>query len=198
MHSNPNAMEITLHLSDGRLVPFSQPEDGQAGDLFEGVPLSDVFKRKILILRADQSVSLFQTDKIVRIDVSRLDPGSCFWDDQVQADQIADYDFQWLQETLTAVKNQFPEKRRIDDVIVAADVELVNSEHLFLRVEFHTSDPTNTPQDLFLDQILNAGGLMVRLREGGFSIINPKSLVRLTFCPAPDRFKVAQAVKATG
>lgn len=193
MHSNTDPVEVTLHLTDGRVIVFKQPEGASSRPLFEGAQLAGLFKRELFVLRGEQSVSLFPTDKVVRLDVSRLLPEWVDDAEEIRADQIADYDFQWLRETLAAVNKQFPDRPRLEDVIVAADLELSNSDHIYLRVEFRVDDAGRPPQELLIDQILNCGGLPIRLREGGFGVINPKALVRLTLCPVPEDMKVCKA-----
>ena len=198
MYSSRNALEIALHLNDGRVVLFNQPDGGHADNILGGISAGQVFGRRVLLLRGEDSVSLFPSDKIARLDISQMVPSFSCSDDVVQADQIADYDFQWLRETLTAVQRQFPMSRRIDNFILAADLELANSEHLYLRVEFRGEGVVKRPQELFIDRLLNSGDLLVRLREGGYSIINPKSVVRLTIYPVVDSVEEITVDKAVG
>ncbi len=198
MYSSCNALEIALHLNDGRVVLFNQPDGGHADNILGGISAGQVFGRRVLLLRGEDSVSLFPSDKIARLDISQMVPSFSCSDDVVQADQIADYDFQWLRETLTAVQRQFPMSRRIDNFILAADLELANSEHLYLRVEFRGEGVVKRPQELFIDRLLNSGDLLVRLREGGYSIINPKSVVRLTIYPVVDSVEEITVDKAVG
>jgi hypothetical protein len=198
MHPNSKVFDMTLHLNDGRLVVFSRKDERESEELLNAIAPSEVFSRKALILRNEESLSLFPTDKIARLEFSQMISQWTDPDEVMQADQIADYDFQWLRETLSAVKRQFPENRRLDDSILAADLELANSEHLFLRVEFSAPTGNGNPKELLIDRILNTGGLIVRLREGGFTTINPKSVVRLTLYPMPNTAEVSHVNRAVG
>jgi hypothetical protein len=106
--------------------------------------------------------------------------------DPIQADQIADYDFQWLKETLSAVQRTLRRTNRSENLILAADLELTNGERVFLRVEVKDGAMADQPQLALLNRIGSSTGFPIRLRGGGYAIVNPSNLMRLTIYPLTD------------
>ena len=187
MCSSTNALEIVIHLLNGRAARFGQSDTTRAAELLGCIDPATVFQDRTLLLCGQDSLSVFPTDQIVRVEINRLLPKWTERPDSIRADQIADYDYRWLCDTLSAVQETIARTDCLANLIVAAEVELANAERFYLRLEAKGGDDVCSAQESLVAQLFESGGLLVRMRTGGYTIVNPAAVARFTICPALSR-----------
>jgi hypothetical protein len=177
-------LEILLHLENGRTARFSQSDPALATELMTSIDPSSIFKKRTLLLCGEESFSVFPTDQIVRVETNHIPPEWIDDSTEIRADQIADYDYRWLCDTLSAVHETVSKADWLSTLIVAAEVELSNAERFYLRIEAPCSKDQDSALQELVSRVLESGGLLTRMRTGGYSVINPARFVRFTLCPA--------------
>ena len=180
-------LEIQLHLEDGRITRFVQHDAAQAQDTLAHVQPTKLFGQKVLLLGDGGSMSAFQLDKVVRVDLITTEtPDYPFYNGVLDIQQITPDEFheRFHSETFMALRD-IALAHPGDPLTVFSEMELVNGERVFMQVCVQVSQRTPLEQGLFVSQLFGAHGLHGRRRGGGVVILNPASIVRFTLYPAP-------------
>ncbi len=181
------ALEIHVHLEDGRITRFVQNDVALAQSLLAQIQPTKLFGQKVLLLGSADSMSAFQLDKVVRIDlIAHNTPDYPFYNNVLDIQQITLDEFheRFHSETFAALR-QIALEHPGDPLTVFSEMELVNGERIFMQVCVQVSQRTPLEQGLFVSQLFGAHGLHGRRRGGGVVILNPASIVRFTLYPPP-------------
>ena len=185
--SQPSALEIHVHLEDGRVQKFQQPDTQAAQNLLAHLQPTKLFGQKVLMLGGADSLTAFQLSEVVRIDlISAQTPDYPFYNRVLDIEQITPDEFQqrYRPQTFAALR-QSAQAHPGEPITVFAELELVNGERLFIQVCVKVEERLPLEQGIFVSQLFSTTGIHCRRREGGVVIVNPANIVRLTFYPAP-------------
>jgi hypothetical protein len=184
MRAAPSSLEIHVHSTDGHVSRFGQNDPEQVRGLLDQIQPGRIFGQRHLILAGGASMSIFPTGAVARIDLVM----DCF----------PDWPFHHgILDVREITEEEFRQRYRPAEypgtlpgapgatVQVYGEIELANGERLFLEVQTQVEPRLPVEQSLYFQQILSAHSLYARRHGGGAILLNPASIVRLTFYPGP-------------
>ena len=181
--SEETALEVHLHLEDGRISKFRQEDPARIAAILSHLVPARLFIAKQFILAGVDSLSAMQTAFIVSVDfISDALPQWEFLYNAQDIEQISEETFR------TDFK---PEEYKIvyppAVVEIFAEIELVSGQRLFIRLKLPLDRPSIQPIEMamFLQNIVASHGFYFRRLGGGLTIVNPAQIVRFTFYPGP-------------
>ena len=181
MSTTPHALEVHIHLVDGRVIQFVQDQVVAAQKVLDHIQPKRLFTAQNLMVGGGHALTAIPSSAIVRLDLI--------------GDRLPDWSFQFEAEDIQEITEEDYIARYRPDALemalpgeritVYAEMEMANGQRLFTEV--HTRLELRLPleQNVFIQQIFSAGGLHFRRRTGGISILNPANITRLTFYPGP-------------
>jgi hypothetical protein len=175
--------ELHVYSVDGYVSRFEVKEAAWE-KLLEHLQPGRVFAQPYLMAGADRSLSIFPTARVVRVDlVMEGFPDWPFPYGAHDIQEISAADF----ETRYRPEDYAPGHLPADGAPIVVFVEIEVSSGQRLHLEVHTRRETRLPveQGMFFQQILSAHSLFARRQGGGVLLLNPASVVRLTFHPGP-------------
>jgi hypothetical protein len=184
MTAIPSSLELHIHSVDGHVARFVQTEPGAVRRLFDHIQPSKIFEQRQLVVASGHSLALFPCTAIVRVDlVMEGFPDWEFHHGISNIQEITEEEFR---------QRYHPERIDADPplppgapVVAYAEIELADGERIFSEVHTHVEARLPIEQSMFLQQLLTAPSLYSRRRGGGAIVINPASIVRVTFYPGP-------------
>jgi hypothetical protein len=184
MSAIPSSLELHVHSVDGHVARFVQNEPGAVRRLFEHIQPSKIFEQRQLVVASGHSLAIFPCTAIVRVDlVMEGFPDWEFHHGLSNVQEITEEEFR---------QRYDPEQYHAGHplppgapVVVYAEIELADGERIFSEVHTHVEARLPVEQSMFFQQLLTAPSLYTRRRGGGAIVINPASIVRLTFYPGP-------------
>jgi hypothetical protein len=184
MSAIPSSLELHIHSLDGHVARFVQTEPEAVRRLFEHIQPGHIFEQRQLVVTSRHSMAIFPCAAIVRVDL--VMEGFPDWEFHHGISNI-----QEITEEEFGQRYQ-PERYHADHplppgapVIAYAEIELAEGERIFSEVHTHIEARLPVEESIFLQQILSAPSLYSRRRGGGAILVNPASIVRLTFYPGP-------------
>jgi hypothetical protein len=176
------ALEIHLHLEDGRTVTFAQNDAATAQKILSHIDPHKVFAQHPIILSSKHSMTTILPSALVRIDL--------IGDNLPHWPQL--HNVQEVQEISEEVFRQrfrpelYAQPARPGEVVTAyAELALVNGSRIFVEVRIEVEERLPADQAVFIQQLFTAGGLHAKKRGGGISLLNPAKLVSFSFYPGP-------------
>lgn len=182
--SKYKGITLRVHLADGSTELFHQPDTALAHKMRAGLEPAQIFSKPRLVVAGEHFKSVYVSEHILRVDVIQLDeahwqfPGG--YSDMVE---LTESEFR------QQARLDHPEKmaRReqattVGDLLVSfLKLHMVGGRNYFLMIEFPVKLPTENHS--FLHFMLSKNALHLRLREGGYGIINLANLVGYTVYP---------------
>ncbi len=179
------ALEIHIHLEDGRIVKFTQPDAALAKKILDHIQPNRFFLQSHLIIDGDYAITTFPCAGICRIDL--IGDSLPVWPFHFVTDmqQIPEEEFQRRIQPEPRAGQTPPPPAVGSSIMAYGEFELVNGERLFTALEIQVEQ--RLPQDLghVIQQIFSLGGMHARRQEGGIVLINPAKIVRLAIHPGP-------------
>lgn len=182
MPSTATALEIHLHLEDGRIIKFAQNDAVTAQKILSHIDPHKVFAQPPIIFSGKHSLTTILPSAIVRIDlIGENLPNWPYLHNVQEVQEISEEEFrQRFRPELAA------QPARPGEIVTAyAELELVNGSRIFVEVRIEVEERLPADQAVFIQQLFIAGGLHARKRGGGISLVNPAKLVSFSFYPGP-------------
>jgi hypothetical protein len=187
MNTSTIPLSIYIHLEDGRVAKFAQPDAPVAKQVIRRIQPNKLFSEPSLILGGDQATVVFQTSKVVRVDlVTDIDVHWPYPNHVVDAQEITEEEFQkCLQQEEDRAKypEWIPSISKL--VMVLAEVELVSGARIFLKILTRQFNRMPLDESISLHHFFALGGLHARRCGGGVMLVNPASIVRFAFYSGP-------------
>jgi hypothetical protein len=186
MSSTAPALEIHIHLEDGRIVKFAQPDATLAKKILDSIQPHRLFNQQHLIIDGDYAITAFPCAAICRIDLIGEDIPDWPFPIVSNAQQIAEEEFrQRFQPEKYDAERRESALVAGDHVIAYAETELTNSTRVFFEMDLIVQDRSPLDQGFFILQIFALGGLHAKRQAGGVLLINPAKIVRFAAYPGP-------------
>ncbi len=184
MSAIPTSIELHIHSVDGRVSRFVQNEPEAVGRLFDHIHPGHIFEQRQLVVASGHSLAIFPCAAVVRVDlVMEGFPDWEFHHGLSDVQEITEAEFrERYHPELHSREHPLPPGA---PVVAYAEIELANAERLFSEVHTHVETRLPVEQSMFFQQILTGPSLYSRRRGGGAILVNPASIVRMTFYPGP-------------
>jgi hypothetical protein len=178
------ALAIRVHLMDGSVESFAPTDEAEAHKLWDQIEPSRLFAQSRLVIAGEYSKSVFVTAHVVRVDFIQ-DTYECWQFPGGYSDvvELSEDDFRKRanldQPELMARRAQpIP----VGDLMVSfLKLHIAGAKPLFLMIEFPVKLPAENQS--FMHFLLSKGGFHMRLREGGFGVVNLAHLAGYTVYP---------------
>ena len=182
-----SALEIHVHLEDGRVAKFVQSDPVLARKTLTLIHPGKLFSQRLITIHGDHSLTAYPCASIVRIDfVTDMALDWPFHHGAIAIDQILPTEFEErCLAAITARRKSSGPPTPGEPITLYAQQELVNGERLFLEVHTTLQVRTSVDQNVFINNLFSSGGLHARRREGGMIIVNPAKLVSMALHPGP-------------
>jgi hypothetical protein len=178
------AFAIRVHLTDGSMESFAPTSEAEAKKLWDQIEPSRLFIQPRLILAGEYSKSVFVTAHIVRVDFIQ-DTYECWQFPGGYSDvvELSEADFRQrahLDKPQLMARREQPTP--VGDLLVSfLKLNLAGAKPLFLMIEFPVKLPVENQS--FMQFLLLKGGFHMRLRGGGFGVVNLAHLAGYTVYP---------------
>jgi hypothetical protein len=158
-----------------------------AQEILDRIQPGRFFAQDHLMIGGDQSTTAFRSSSVVRIDfVTDHVP---HWPYDVGVGSIqelseGEYRERYRQDLYDARNSPNPISECQE--VVYAEMEMVNGERAFFEVHADRTDeatPAPLDQAQFIQQLFTSGGMHGRRRSSGVILLNPSSIVRVSFYP---------------
>jgi hypothetical protein len=176
--STPAALEIRVHLQDGRVTRFVQNDPEVAYGILEGIHPNRLFIAAQLLIGGDHTLTAFQPHLVVRVDfITDLDPKWLVSTTALNTREITEEEFKMRCHPERDVQ-RLPSR----EIVVFGEWEMVNGVRIFLQTHMTGLEERRLPVEMsmFIQQAMTSGGLLAHGRHGGYIVLNPASLVRFT------------------
>lgn len=187
MTADANPLVIQVHLEDGRITRYAQPDANLAHKTLARIQPTRFFAEPVFLLDADNATIAFQTAKVVRVDfLSEGMPRWSFPNGIVDVQEITRDEFRQRYRPEDYAPNGMQWMLPLTKTATAfVETELVNGAMIYTQVHARRILPNRTGLDesIFLHRIFASGGLHLLRAGGGVSILNPSSIVRIAFYP---------------
>jgi hypothetical protein len=184
MSAIPSSLELHIHSIDGHVARFVQNEPEAVRMLFDHIQPAKIFEQRQLVVASKHSLAIFPCAAIVRVDL--VMEGFPDWEFHYGISNIQEITEEEFRQ------RYHPDRYHPDHplppgapVVAYAEIELAEGERIFSEVHTHVEARLPIEQSLFFQQILSAPSLYSRRRGGGAILVNPASIVRMTFYPGP-------------
>jgi hypothetical protein len=183
-----SALTIYIHLEDGRIAQFVQPDTEQACQLLRRIQPYRLFNDDTLIIGGDRSIVAFQTSMVARVELATDLPID--WkhgNNIVSVSEIPVEEFRQRSRS-EDYRSQHPEWRPSLHKIVSLFVhlELVNGEQIYAEIRARQFRRTPLEESIALHRLFSTGGLHMRAICGGATIINPACISRIALYPGAE------------
>lgn len=184
MSAIPSSLELHVHSIDGRVSRFVQNEPEAVRRLFEHIQPGHIFEQRQLAVASGHFLAIFPCAAIVRVDLVMAGfPDWEFHHGLSDVEEITEEEFrQRYHPEPSPREHPLPPGAPL---VAYAEIELANAERLFSEVHTHVEARLPVEQSMFFQQILTGPSLYSRRRGGGAILVNPASIVRMTFYPGP-------------
>jgi hypothetical protein len=181
---NKTAFTIHVHLNDGSIASFAQPDEGEAKKFWGNIEPSRLFAQPRIVLAGDHSKSVFVSAHILRIDFVK--EGLQCWEFPNEYSDIVELS---EEEYRKNARLDHPEQmaRRMEptpvgDLLVSfLKLQMRGGKPIFLMVEASVKLPVDNHS--FMRFLLSGGSFHMRLRAGGVGVVNLANLAGYTVYP---------------
>ena len=179
-NASPSEIEINVHLEDGRMVKFVQKDTDGIRKVLAQMHPEKVFSHRFLVLGDDRSMSVFPSAAVARLDLVTDSPPEWRFHHNVQ--NIQEITEEELRRRYRP-ESYDPTWSTGRPTTVFGEIELVNGERLFYEARLGDFQE-RLPMDLgvVIQQIFSSAWHARRL-GGGFVLVNPANILRLSFYP---------------
>ena len=175
---------IRVHLTDGSVESFAPATETEAKKLWDQIEPSRLFAQSRLILAGEHSKSVFVAAHILRVDFIQ-DSYECWQFPGGYSDvvELSEDDFRkraHLDQPDLMARREEPTP--VGDLLVSfLKLHIAGARPLFLMIEFPVKLPAENQS--FVRFLLSKGGFHMRLRGGGFGVVNLAHLAGYTVYP---------------
>jgi hypothetical protein len=184
MSALPAYVEIHVHSIDGYVSAFVQNDSEAVRRLLDHVQPNKIFEQRQLVVASAHSMTVFPCASIARVDL--VMDGYPDWEFHFGVSSVQEITEEEFRQRYRPRRD--PDPRLLPPgapVTVFAEIELANGERLFTEIHTHLEARLPLEQSIFFQQLLTAPSLYSRKLGGGAILLNPATIVRLTFYPGP-------------
>jgi hypothetical protein len=183
MNTPNSGFLIRVHLTDGTIESFSADEV-QAAKIWEGIEPSRLFVSPRFVLAGEYSKTVFVSAQVLRVDFLETTyecwqfPGG--YADIVELSEEEFRNHAHLDQPELMVKRE--QQTPVGDLMVSfLKLHLVGGKAIYLMTEIPIKLPAES--QWFMNFLLSKGGFHMRLRDGGFGVVNLAHLAAFTAYP---------------
>ena len=176
--SSRPALEIRFQFVDGSSETFIQPDAGAAEVIRRRADSSNLFNQSRIVVADDYSKSVFVCAQVNRVDLvfngsghSRIPPD--------YADLVELTETEFHHPTLLQRRER---GLQVGDLMVSfLHLRMMGGSHVYLMREALVKLPAESQS--FMQRFLSKGTYAIRLREGGYGLLNLQNLIGYTVYP---------------
>lgn len=185
MSSNRDALEISIHLEDGKVVRFAAADSLEARRIVQHLQPERLFTDRLLVLGDATSMTTVPLNKVVRIDLAMDEyPSWPFHHGAQDVREITEQEFR-AQYRVDAYNLGEPSSAIAERISIYQELELSDGEHVWAELEVRREQIMPQDLEVLLQQFFTSGGIHFRRAHRGVSIVNTAHILRLTVYPAP-------------
>jgi hypothetical protein len=178
------AMLVRVHLTDGSVESFAQPDEATAKRIWESIDPVRVFGQQRLVVAGTHSKSVFVGSEITRLDfVQQFCPCWRFPEGYSDVVELSEAEFRkhaHLDEPELMPKRE--QCTQVGDLLVSfLKLRFKSRAPVFLMSEFSVKLPAENQS--FMRFLLSKTGFHMRLRGGGVGVVNLAHLIGYTVYP---------------
>jgi len=196
------ALEMRFHLVDGSSERFIQPDAEAAEAIRQRSKSFNLFNQSRIVVADEYSKSVFVCAQISRVDLVFNGPGfSTFLPDHLDVVELTEAKFhQYVPVNDPRLLQRRAHRLKVGDLMVSfLHLRMMGGYHVYLVREAVAKLPAESQS--FMQRFLSKGTYGIRLREGGYGLLNLRNLIGYTVYPGvpelPSDTWMAQP-KATG
>jgi hypothetical protein len=178
------ALEIRFHFVDGSNQTFIQPDAEAAEVIRQRADSSNLFNQSRIVLADDYSKSVFVGAQINRVDLVFNGPGfSRIPVDYADLVELTETEFhQCVPTNDPALLQRRDRQLNVGDLMVSfLHLRMKGGRHVYLMREALVKLPAESQS--FMQRLLSKGTYGIRLREGGYGLLNLQNLIGYTVYP---------------
>src|SRR5882724_10107720 len=178
------ALEIRFHFVDGSKQTFIQPKAEAAEFIRQRADSSNLFTQSRIVLADDYSKSVFVGAQINRVDLVFNGPGfSRIPVDYADLVELTEAEFhQCVPTNAPALVQRRDRQLNVGDLMVSfLHLRMEGGRHVYLMREALVKLPAESQS--FMQRLLSKGTYGIRLREGGYGLLNLQNLIGYTVYP---------------
>ncbi len=178
------ALEIRFHLVDGSKQTFIQPKAEAAEFIRQRADSSNLFTQSRIVLADDYSKSVFVGAQINRVDLVFNGPGfSRIPVDYADLVELTETEFhQCVPTNDPALLQRRDRHLKVGDLMVSfLHLRMMGGNDVYLMREALVKLPAESQS--FMQRLLSKGTYGIRLREGGYGLLNLQNLIGYTVYP---------------
>jgi hypothetical protein len=182
--SSRPALEIRFHFEDGSAETFIQRDTELANDIQQRAHSSNPFSQSRIVVADDYSKSVFVSAQINRIDLIFNGPGfSRIPVDYADLVELTETEFrQCVPLDDPALLQRRDRQLKVGDLMVSfLHLRLKGGCHVYLMREALVKLPAESQS--FMQRLLSKATYGIRLREGGYGLLNLQNLIGYTVYP---------------
>lgn len=178
------AFAIRVHLTDGSMESFAPRDEAEAHKLWDQIEPSHLFAQSRLVIAGEHFKSVFVTAHVVRVDFIQ-DTYECWQFPGGYSDvvELSEDDFRkraHLDQPELMARREQPVP--VGDLMVSfLKLHIAGAKPLFVMIEFPVKLPAENQS--FMQFLLSKSGFHMRLRGGGFGVVNLAHLAGYTVYP---------------
>jgi hypothetical protein len=177
-------LTIRVHLTDGSVQSFTQPDDAMARKIWRGIDPAKLFARRRLVIGSEHSKAVFVANEIIRVDFHH--PAFQCWSfPKGYADivELSEEDFRQyahLDQPKQMVRRE--QATPTGDLLVSfIRLQMRGGRPQFAMVEVLVKRPAQSQS--LLQFMLSKGAVHMRLCGGGIGVLNLANLAAYTVYP---------------
>ena len=182
--SSRPALEIRFYLADGSSETFIQPDAEAAEVIRQRADSSNLFNQSRIVIADNYSKSVFVSAQVNRIDLvfdgsghSRIPP------DHLDLVELTEAEFhQCVPVNDPDLLPRREHEREVGDLLLSfLHLRMRGGSHVYLMKEAVVKLPAESQS--FMQRFLSKGTYGIRLREGGYGLLNLQNLLGYTVYP---------------
>ena len=178
------ALEIRFHFVDGSKRTFITAKSEAAEAIRDRINLANVFHQTRIVVADDYSKSVFVCSQINRVDFLFNGSGfSIIPPDHADLVELTKAEFdQCVPMNDPTLLQKRDHRRQVGDLLVSfLHLRLRGGSHVYLMNEIVVKLPAENHS--FMQRLLSNGTYGIRLREGGYGLLNLQHLIGYTVYP---------------
>ncbi|MCX7016030.1 MAG: hypothetical protein NTW86_26320 [Candidatus Sumerlaeota bacterium] len=185
MSARAHPLEIRVHLIDGRVAEFYQPDAAMARRTLDLISPERIFAEPHVLVAGRHSLSAFLSASVARADFLCAPypdwpfPGRVTEIRETPEEEYQRH-FQQALEGLPLTERESPSESLF---VTIGEIRLIGGESAL--VEIHAQAMSRIDQRRVVPALFRAPSLHYTLREGGVSFINTANVASFVFSPAP-------------
>ena len=178
------ALEIRFHFVDGSKKTFITANSEAAEAIRDRINLANVFHQTRIVVADDYSKSVFVCSQINRVDFLFNGSGfSIIPPDHADLVELTKAEFdQCVPMNDPTLSQKRDHRRQVGDLLVSfLHLRMRGGSHVYLMNEIVVKLPAENHS--FMQRLLSNGTYGIRLREGGYGLLNLQNLIGYTVYP---------------